>query len=136
MKLFKIEQGQPVSVDTELPNTTLSMGREKFHLHAWSSDNLTVRLSSGGAWREQPSLRVRMHENLGHTLCKSLRLLSMCIDVIFKENSRICFALRSPEGEPRVLCLKTVSVTPNMQNFPNTLVDRTILYDDKQKITL
>ena len=69
MKLFKKEQGQPVSVDTELPNTTLSMGREKFHLHAWSSDNLTVRLNSGGAWREQPSLRVRMHENLGHTLC-------------------------------------------------------------------
>ena len=29
MKLFKKEQGQPVSVDTELPNTTLSMGREK-----------------------------------------------------------------------------------------------------------
>ena len=44
----------------------------------------------------------------------------MCIDVIFKENSRICFALGSPEGNPCVLCLETVSVSPNMQSFPNS----------------
>lgn len=60
----------------------------------------------------------------------------MCVDVIFKENSRICFALGSPEGKPCVLCLETVSETPNMQNFPNTFVDRTIFYDGKQKITV
>ena len=57
----------------------------------------------------------------------------MCTDVLFKENSRICFALGSPKGKP---CVPKVSVGPDTQSFPDTLVDRTVLYDGKQKITL